>query len=56
VLIGKHELVYLDERMPHARANPNDTLPGIPSLGHDDDTLAGEELPLEIPTVSPRTQ
>ncbi len=56
VLIGKHELVYIDERMPHARANPNDTLPGIPSLGHDDDTLAGEELPLEIPTVSPRTQ
>jgi hypothetical protein len=56
VLIGKHELVYLDERMPHARGNPNDTLPGIPSLGHDDDTLAGEELPLEIPTVSPRTQ
>ncbi len=56
VLIGKHELVYLDERMAHARANLNDTLPGIPSLGHDDDTLAGEELPLEIPTVSPRTQ
>ncbi len=56
VLIGKHELVYLDERMVHARANLNDTLPGIPSLGHDDDTLAGEELPLEIPTVSPRTQ
>ncbi|MGC8517763.1 MAG: AAA family ATPase [Steroidobacteraceae bacterium] len=56
VLIGKHELVYLDERIARARANLNDTLPGIPSLGHDDDTLAGEEVPLQIPTISPRTQ
>ena len=55
VLIGKHELLYLDERLPHARANLNDTLPGLPTLGHEDDTLAGEDLPLEIPTVLPRS-
>ena len=55
VLIGKHELLYIDGRLPHTRANPNDTLPGIPTLGHEDDTLAGEELPVEIPTVSPRS-
>ncbi len=56
VLIGKHELVYIDERMPHARGNPSDTLPGFSSLGHEDDTLTGEDLPLEIPTVSPRSE
>ncbi len=54
VLIGKHELLYIDERVPQPRGNPNDTLPGIPTLGHDEETLAGEDLPLEIPTVSPR--
>jgi general secretion pathway protein A len=54
VLIGKHELLYVDERASHAHGNPNDTLPGIPTLGHDEETLAGEDLPFEIPTVSPR--
>ena len=56
VLVGKHELLYLDERAAHARVNPNDTLPGVPLLGHDEPTLAGEDIPLEIPTVSPRSQ
>ena len=54
VLIGKHELLYIDERVSHSRGNPNDTLPGIPTLGHDEETLTAEDLPLEIPPVSPR--
>ena len=56
VLIGKHELLYLDERAPRGHGNMTDTLPGIPALGHDEATLAGEDLPLEIPTISPRSQ
>ena len=56
VLIGKHELLYIDERVSQSRGNPNDTLPGVPLLGHDEPTLAGEDIPLEIPTVSPRSQ
>ncbi len=56
VLIGKHELLYVDERLAHARGNPNDTLPEIPTLGEEDATLAGEDLPISIPTVSPRSQ
>ena len=48
VLIGKHELVYSDERLTRSR-NPNDTLPAIPALGHEDDTLAGDELPADLP-------
>jgi type II secretory pathway predicted ATPase ExeA len=30
VLIGKHELIYIDERLPRARAPFVDTLPGMP--------------------------
>jgi general secretion pathway protein A len=30
VLIGKHELIYIDERLPRARAPFVETLPGIP--------------------------
>ena len=48
VLIGKHELVYADERANRARGNLNDTLPGVPALGHEDDTLAGDDIPLEL--------
>ena len=47
VLIGKHELIYVDERSMRSR-NANDTLPAIPALGHDDDTLASDELPPEL--------
>ncbi len=56
ILIGKHELLYLDERASRGHGNMTDTLPGIPALGHDEATLAGEDLPFEIPTISPRSQ
>ena len=56
VLIGKHELIYADERVSRSR-NPSDTLPAIPALqGHDEETLAGDELPADFvlgPTHSP---
>jgi general secretion pathway protein A len=32
VLIGKHELIYVDERLARTRATLNDTVPGIPVL------------------------
>ncbi|MBX5461105.1 MAG: AAA family ATPase [Steroidobacteraceae bacterium] len=31
VLIGKHELIYVDERLPRARAPFVETIPGVPS-------------------------
>lgn len=31
VLIGKHELIYIDERLPRARPPFTDTIPGTPS-------------------------
>ncbi len=56
VLLGKHELIYADERMNRSR-NPSDTLPAIPALGgHDEETLAGDELPSDFvlgPTRNP---
>jgi len=32
VLIGKHELIYVDERLARTRGSLNDTVPGIPVL------------------------
>ena len=32
VLIGKHELIYVDERAPRARNTINDTMPGLQAL------------------------
>ncbi|HEX8757030.1 MAG TPA: AAA family ATPase [Steroidobacteraceae bacterium] len=32
VLVGKHELIYVDERLARTRGNLNDTVPGIPVL------------------------
>ena len=32
VLIGKHELIYVDERLARTRGSINDTVPGIPVL------------------------
>ena len=55
VLIGKHELIYVDERVNRAR-NPSDTVPAIPALGgHDDDTLASDELPADLVMGPPHT-
>jgi type II secretory pathway predicted ATPase ExeA len=38
VLIGKHELIYVDERLARTRGNLNDTVPGIPVLQRADGT------------------
>jgi general secretion pathway protein A len=35
VLIGKHELIYIDERLARTRGSLNDTVPGIPVLRAD---------------------
>ena len=35
VLVGKHELIYVDERLARTRGNLNDTVPGIPVLRAD---------------------
>ena len=32
VLVGKHELIYVDERLARTRGSLNDTVPGIPVL------------------------
>ncbi|HVC30075.1 MAG TPA: FHA domain-containing protein, partial [Steroidobacteraceae bacterium] len=32
VLVGKHELIYVDERLARTRTNLNDTVPGLPVL------------------------
>jgi general secretion pathway protein A len=36
VMIGKHELIYVDERLARTRGNLNDTVPGIPVLQRAD--------------------
>ncbi|HEV2269023.1 MAG TPA: AAA family ATPase [Steroidobacteraceae bacterium] len=35
VLVGKHELIYVDERLARTRGSLNDTVPGIPVLRAD---------------------
>ncbi len=53
VLIGKHELIYIDERLARTRSNLNDTVPGIPVLRAEgmaegvDGSEEEEELGLE---------
>ncbi|MGH8297489.1 MAG: AAA family ATPase, partial [Steroidobacteraceae bacterium] len=36
VLVGKHELIYVDERLARTRSNLNDTVPGLPVLQRAD--------------------
>jgi general secretion pathway protein A len=36
VLVGKHELIYVDERLARTRSNINDTVPGLPVLQRAD--------------------
>ncbi len=43
VLIGKHELIYVDERLARTRGSLNDTVPGIPVLKHADGMEGKEE-------------
>jgi general secretion pathway protein A len=40
VLVGKHELIYVDERLARTRGNLNDTVPGIPVLQRADGAAA----------------
>lgn len=38
VLVGKHELIYVDERLARTRTNINDTVPGLPVLQRAEET------------------
>jgi type II secretory pathway predicted ATPase ExeA len=51
VLIGKHELIYVDERLARTRGSLNDTVPGIPVLqraGGTEGVEGGEEVGEEV--------
>ena len=48
VLIGKHELIYVDERLARTRGNLNDTVPGIPVLQRADGLARREEEETEV--------
>jgi general secretion pathway protein A len=53
VLVGKHELIYVDERLARTRGTFNDTVPGIPVLRADaaangPEEVAEEEDKLEV--------
>jgi general secretion pathway protein A len=50
VLVGKHELIYVDERLARTRSSLNDTVPGIPVL-HRVDGTDGEERGEEVETA-----
>jgi type II secretory pathway predicted ATPase ExeA len=61
VLIGKHELIYVDERLARTRGSINDTVPGIPVLqragGADGaDEQAEEEEETEVGLETTRDQ
>ena len=43
VLIGKHELIYVDERLARTRSSLNDTVPGIPVLQRAEAAVHKEE-------------
>jgi general secretion pathway protein A len=45
VLVGKHELIYVDERLARTRGSLNDTVPGLPVLQRADaaDPIEEEE-------------
>ena len=42
VMIGKHELIYVDERLARTRSSLNDTVPGIPVLQRAEAAARGE--------------
>ncbi|MBW4049897.1 MAG: FHA domain-containing protein [Proteobacteria bacterium] len=44
VLVGKHELIYVDERLARTRTNINDTVPGLPVLQRADGADMAEEV------------
>ena len=43
VMVGKHELIYVDERLARTRSSLNDTVPGIPVLQRAQATEQPEE-------------
>jgi pSer/pThr/pTyr-binding forkhead associated (FHA) protein len=43
VLIGKHELIYIDERLPRSRAPFIETAPGMPPMAVGSEGEASEE-------------
>jgi general secretion pathway protein A len=43
VLVGKHELIYVDERLARTRGSLNDTVPGLPVLQRADGLDRREE-------------
>jgi general secretion pathway protein A len=47
VVIGKHELIYVDERMARTRAAMTDTVPGVQTQSHVVDTGVVDEEQLE---------
>ena len=58
VLIGKHELIYVDERLARTRGSLNDTVPGIPVLQRADgaDGVEGEEVETAVGLEETRDQ
>jgi type II secretory pathway predicted ATPase ExeA/pSer/pThr/pTyr-binding forkhead associated (FHA) protein len=59
VLIGKHELIYVDERLARTRGNLNDTVPGIPVLQRADGAdarVGGEEVETAVGLEETRDQ
>lgn len=61
VLIGKHELIYVDERLARTRSSLNDTVPGIPVLQRADgaggeETGDGEEIETAVGLEETRDQ
>jgi general secretion pathway protein A len=53
VLVGKHELIYVDERLARTRTNINDTVPGLPVLHTDgaEQTEEAEETEVGLETA-----
>jgi general secretion pathway protein A len=58
VLVGKHELIYVDERLARTRGSLNDTVPGIPVLPHAEtaDSAEGEEEETAVGLETTRDQ
>jgi pSer/pThr/pTyr-binding forkhead associated (FHA) protein len=59
VLIGKHELIYVDERLARTRGSLNDTVPGIPVLqraGDAEGVEGGEEVETAVGLEETRDQ
>jgi general secretion pathway protein A len=56
VLVGKHELIYVDERLARTRAGLNDTVPGLPVLQRADGLDRREEEETEVGLEATRDQ